>query len=476
MNFRKVRDLKGDFEKNIMLYFEGEVKPCTCISEENRKVLDGVVSKQEFSGKEGEKTHVTIIESGKLLNIILLGVGKREDYNSETLRKVLYKGLKDEKGDILITGDCDELLIVDAIGEVATYLNYNFDKYKQEKKDKVLNIHVYKETGEETGEEGIILGESVCLTRNLINEPANVMYPEALADITVDLGKKYGFEVEVKEEDEIESLGMESYLSVARAAEKRPRFIVMRYMGNPENPEDIIGVVGKGLTYDTGGLSIKPTTGMVDMKSDMGGAATIIGSITAAVRMGVKKNIVGVIAACENSIAGNAYRPGDIIGSMNGKTIEVTNTDAEGRLTLNDAITYTIRNEKASEIVDVATLTGGVIVALGFEATGVFTNTDSMYEKLAEASSDHGELVWRLPLFDEYKKLLKSNVADLINSPGRWASAATAAKFLEEFVENDTPWMHLDIAGTSFSTKAEDYYPKGATGKVVRTLYTYLKA
>ena len=213
---------------------------------------------------------------------------------------------------------------------------------------------------------------------------------------------------------------------------------------------------------------------MVGMKSDMGGAATVIGAMTAVARMKVKKNIVAVVAACENSIGGNAYRPGDVIGSMNGKSIEVTNTDAEGRLTLIDAITYSIRNEKVSEIVDVATLTGGVIVALGFDATGTFTNTDEMYTKMERSSSEYGELVWRMPLFDKYKEILKSDVADLVNSGGRWASAASAAKFLEEFVEG-MPWMHLDIAGTSYASKAEEYYPKGATGRVVRSIYSYFK-
>ena len=196
--------------------------------------------------------------------------------------------------------------------------------------------------------------------------------------------------------------------------------------------------------------------------------------MTAVARMKLKKNVVAVIAACENSIGGNAYRPGDIIGSMAGKSIEAVNTDAEGRLTLIDAITYIIRNENVTEVIDVATLTGGIIVALGHDATGVFTNTDRMYENLEIASKKWGEEIWRLPLLPSYKELIKSDVADLKNAGEKSASAASAAKFLEDFVEN-LPWMHLDIAGTSFKFSDSGYSKKGATGETVRTLYSYIK-
>jgi len=474
MNFNIIKHMNKNYDKNLMLYFEGEIEPCICISEENKSLVNEVLKKNEFTGKEGEKAEISILQGGKLLNLVYLGAGKKEEFNSEVLRKVVFNSLKGEKGDIMVSADDHKLLLVDALAEAACYLNYNFNKYKEKKEEKTLTLDVFKAEGGEGAEEGVALGEAVCITRDLINEPANVIYPESLAEITEDLGKKYGFQVEIKDEDEIEALGMESYLSVARAAEKRPKLIIMRYMGDSANPEKVSGLIGKGLTYDTGGLSLKPTDGMVGMKSDMGGAATVIGAMTAIARMKVEKNIVAVVAACENSIGGNAYRPGDVIGSMNGKTIEVTNTDAEGRLTLIDAITYAIRKEKVSEIIDVATLTGGVIVALGFDATGTFTNTDEMYTKIETASTGYGELVWRLPLFDKYKEILKSDVADLVNSGGRWASAASAAKFLEEFVEG-MPWMHLDIAGTSFASKAEDYYPKGATGRAVRSIYGYFK-
>ncbi len=320
-------------------------------------------------------------------------------------------------------------------------------------------------------EEGKVLAESVMLTRNLINEPANVIYPESLAATITELGGKYGFEVSVYQEKEIEALKMEAFLSVARAAEKRPRLIVMRYMGDPEHPEKIDGLVGKGLTYDTGGLCLKPAGSMLNMKMDMGGAATVTGTICALARMKSKRNVVAVIAACENSIGGNAYRPGDIINSMGGKTIEILNTDAEGRLTLIDAVYYAIHKEKVTEVVDVATLTGAVTVALGNTTTGVLSNRTELYNLLEEASFQAGERVWRLPNFGEYKELYKSEVADLRNG-AQGAGTITAGMFIEEFVE-DTPWMHLDIAGTAFAAKPYGYYPYGGTGQMVRTLYYY---
>lgn len=472
MSFKLVSSMEKEYDYNVMMYFEGDINATPCVSDDNQVVIEKVLNKEEFKGKIGDIAKITIVENGKLLNLIHIGIGAKDEFSGEVLRKNLYKALKGLNGSILITGEEKEVVRINEIAEVVKYVNYRFDKYMEKKDEKFIEVEVFTEEVVSENIEGDALGEAVCITRDLINEPANVIYPESLADKTIDLGKEFGFEVEIKDEFEAEKLGMESFLSVARAAEKRPKLIIMRYKGDSSSDE-IIGLVGKGLTYDTGGLSLKPTDGMVAMKSDMGGAATVIGSMTAIAKMGLKKNVTAVVAACENSIGGNAYRPGDVIGSMNGKTIEVTNTDAEGRLTLIDAITYSIRHENVNEIVDVATLTGGVIVALGMEATGIFTNTDKMYDAIEKSSNSYGELVWRLPLFDFYKDSLKSDVADLVNSAGRWGSSATAAKFLEEFVE-DMPWMHLDIAGTSFG-KGKDYYSKGATGKAVRAIYGYVK-
>ena len=313
------------------------------------------------------------------------------------------------------------------------------------------------------------VADGIILARDLVNEPANILYPETLAERAVEVGKESGFEVEVFDEKQIEELGMKAFLEVGKGSVHKPRLIVMRYMGNA-NSDERVGLVGKGLTFDTGGYSLKPSTSMDTMKSDMGGAAAVIGTMKALAKNKVEKNVVAVVAACENAISGGSYKPGDIIGSMAGKTIEVLNTDAEGRLTLVDAITYIIEKEKVDKVVDVATLTGAVLVALGSEITGVLSNDDAFYEELLVAANRTGEKFWRLPNDKCFKKLYKGDFADLKNTGGRYGGTITAGMFIEEFVQ-DKPWLHLDIAGTSWTDGGNDTTPKGGTGAPVATLY-----
>lgn len=475
MYFKIVKNLKKNYSKNVILYTEGKVEVCNFISDENKVLLRKLIDEKKFKGKMGETLEASFLEYGNLINMVLVGVGKEKEVTRDSIIKSVYKALKDFSGEVLISSEEEKLKNIDAIAEAAYHINYKFGKYKtEEKNDKPLVIEYFDPEAEIGTIEGQVLGEAVNITRDLVNEPANVIYPKTLAIEAMTLGSKFGFDVEVLEEYQIGEIGMEAFLSVARAAEKRPRLIIMKYFGDKKNPDKITGLVGKGLTYDTGGLSLKPSDSMLEMKCDMGGAATVIGAMCAASKMKVEKNIIAVVAACENSIGGNAYRPGDVIGSMSGKTIEVTNTDAEGRLTLADAVTYIIRNEKVSEVIDIATLTGGIVVALGTTVTGVFSNSESMYKKLAKSGELFGEKLWRMPIFDDYKELVKSDIADLKNSGGRWGSAPSAAKFIEEFSEG-IPWMHIDIAGTAFVTAGKDYFPKGATGNMVRSLYGYLK-
>ena len=278
--------------------------------------------------------------------------------------------------------------------------------------------------------------------------------------------------MEILDEKEIEKLGMNLLLAVGRASITKPRLIVMRYLNEKDSAEKI-GLVGKGLTYDTGGLCIKPADSMLEMKSDMAGAASVIGAMCAIAKGKVKKNVVAIVPACENAINENAYRPGDIIKSMNGKTVEIINTDAEGRLALADALTYAVRNEKVTEIVNLATLTGAILVSLGTITTGVFSNSDEKYAMIEKSSKLYGEKVWRMPIFDEYSELLKSTVADIKHTGGRMGGSITAAKFLEVFVEG-LPWIHMDIAGTAFNSGIK-WLKKGATGVGVKTLYSYVK-
>ncbi|RUA07413.1 MAG: leucyl aminopeptidase [Fusobacteria bacterium] len=469
MNINLVKDFKKIYDVYVMPKFENNVKVYSELTKEEKEILEGVIAKEKFTGKYGTSISCHLIHKGKLAKIIYIGLGEKDKLKPYSLIESFYKALKNESGEIIIgTHGVDISKVVEAIH----YSKYDFNKYKTDKKEKKeVSFDLFVEEDTNAIEEGNILAESVILTRDLINEPANVIFPESLAHEVEVLGERCSFDVEIFNEDKIEELEMKAFLSVARAAEKRPKFIIMRYMGDPETKE-IKGLVGKGLTYDTGGLSLKPSASMDGMKGDMGGAATVIGTMVALSRMKAKVNIVTVIAACENSIGGNAYRPGDIIGSMAGKTIEVGNTDAEGRLTLIDAVHYIITNENVSEVIDVATLTGAVLVALGGTTTGVLANDDEMYKKLEDASEKVGERVWRLPNFPEYRELYKSKIADLKNTGGRHAGSITAGMFIGEFV-GDTPWMHLDIAGTSDTSSPYGYYTSGGTGQTVRTLYNY---
>jgi leucyl aminopeptidase len=298
------------------------------------------------------------------------------------------------------------------------------------------------------------------------------MNPVTLAEKVIELGDAKGFEVEVLDYDQIKALKMESFIAVAKASAHEPRFIIMRYKGDPAS-EDVLGYVGKGLTYDSGGLSIKPTASMATMKSDMAGSAAVIGAMCAIADNKLKKNVVAVVAACENMIAGNAYRPGDIIDSMGGKTIFIGNTDAEGRLTLIDAMEFIVTKEKVSRVLDIATLTGAAIHCTGTAASVAISNNDEFYKKVDDSFALSGEQVWRMPIFDEYKELIKHEEADLTNIAGS-PGTVTAGLFVGEF-NGGLPWVHLDIAGTAFSKKVSGYISKGGTGVAVRPLYYLAK-
>jgi leucyl aminopeptidase len=448
-----------------------------------KKVVEKAVKEDKWNFDAGEMKFLRIFGEN-ISNLILFGLGRPKDLSYEKIRKLTAKAYK------AVSGKPAKLAVfipemrgkkypetVRSVVEGLMLTDYSFDNYKKSKggiKELLLNTFTATADIQEAVREAQTLAECTNIARDLVNEPANVMFPEKLAEESVKLGKKYGFEAKIIDEKGIEKLGMEAYLAVARAAEKRPRLIVLKYMGDPKNKE-ITGLVGKGLTYDTGGLALKPATGMVGMKCDMGGSAAVIGAISAIAAMKLKVNVITIIAACENSIGGNAYRNGDIINSMAGKTIEVLNTDAEGRLTLIDAVTYAIREQKVTRVVDVATLTGAVLVALGNSTTGVVSNDDKFFKELEKASEASGEQVWRLPHYEEYSDMLKSHIADLRNiGKARMAGTITAGLFIKEFVE-DKPWLHLDIAGTAWRDGAESYNAIGGTGAGVRLLYELVK-
>ena len=469
----QVKDLAvGNIEGMINLVYEDQSS--------NNKIIDELKSKKVFEGKSGQVFYKV---NDELKYEIFVGLGKFEDLEKTDLINAVAKGVKEAeklkiqtlginfiKASGLCTGG-----VTKAIAQGIVLSSYKFDKYKKTKEKynpEVTIIGAPKDKIEKMKEkisEACNIADGIMIARDLVNEPANILYPQTLAEFAVKIGKESGFEVEVFDEKQIEELGMKAYLAVAKGSDHKPRFIVMRYNGDSSSSEKV-GLVGKGLTFDTGGYSLKPAASMDTMKSDMGGAAAVIGTMKALAANKVKKNVVAVVAACENAISGGSYKPGDIIESMAGKTIEVLNTDAEGRLTIVDAITYIIEKESVDKIVDVATLTGAVLISLGVEITGVISNSDEFYEELLVAGKRAGEKFWRLPNDKCFKKLYKGDFAELKNTGGRYGGTITAGMFIEEFVQ-DKPWLHLDIAGTSWTDSGNASTPKGATGAPVATLY-----
>lgn len=411
---------------------------------------------------------------------ILLGFGLESELSVDDYRYIYFnlaKELiknKEEEATINIE-DVAHLELKDIIKATVEGLLqalYKFDKYKSDKKSSpkiVININTDKDIEEYVNEAKQIV-ESIFLARDIVNERAEYLYPETLANIVVEKLSPLGVEVEVYDEKQCEQLGLKAFLSVARGSERKPRFIVMKYLNNPSS-EEVIGFVGKGVTYDTGGYSLKPSTSMETMFSDMGGAGSTIGAMHLIASRKVKTNVIAVVAACENNVSGSAYKPGDVISSLSGKTIEVINTDAEGRITLADAVYYATEKLKVSKVIDLATLTGACLVALAEYYTGALTNNEEFFNEFKKAADDSGERVWRMPADDSFRSLNKSKVADLKNTGGRLGGTITAGLFIENFVANNTPWIHLDIAGTAYLSQPEKYRPFGATGVHVKALY-----
>ena len=315
------------------------------------------------------------------------------------------------------------------------------------------------------------IGSSINLTRRLVNEPPTIMNPTEFANRTADMAKAEGLECEIWDETRLEKEGCRAILAVGRASSSPPRLVILKHNGGGD--EAPIALVGKGVTFDSGGLSIKPSEGMVDMKCDMAGAATVVGTMQAIARLGVKRNVIGLCGLAENMISGDAYKLGDVIETRSGKTIEILNTDAEGRVVLADTLDVA-GDHRPSAIVDLATLTGACMVALGNEVAGLMTNDDSLCQTLVHAAEAEDEPVWQLPMFSLYNEKVKSKVADIKNvGEGRWGGAITAAKFLENFVR-DTPWIHIDIAGPAFVDSPKPFRDAGATGVMVRSLVKWV--
>lgn len=447
-------------------------------------VLRQLKENELFQGKIDESYTLTWMNDSEWVELVFIGLGNDEKFTRSKLRAELgdaYRTLKKKKIKTLgldlrsLKSIYDEKKAVSRlIAETLIMSDYSFDDYKSDRKKHELKSVLLKgfTFDQDSLDEGEILGKSNVFARSLTNMPANALTPTKLAKMASEYGETCGFDVEIKDFEDIVALNMEAFLSVAKGSTEPPKLIVMRYNGN-EKSDKRLGLVGKGLTYDSGGLSIKPTASMVNMKDDMGGASAVIGAMGAIAQMGVKTNVTAVVAACENMISGHSYKPGDIISSMGGKSIFIGNTDAEGRLTLVDAVTYIQNHENVDMVLDIATLTGAAIHCLGNDASAILSNDDTFYSIVENAFKKADENQWRMPIFDEYKELIKHEQADLTNSAGS-PGTITAGMFIEAFVK-DIPWVHIDIAGTAFRDKQKGIFSKGGTGAGVRPLYFLAK-
>jgi len=350
---------------------------------------------------------------------------------------------------------------------------YNFARYKKPEYEDIKEILIVeREEGkllalERGSHKGEVMAEATSLARDMVNEPANRMTPSRMAEVAKEIAGQSKLEINVFDSSDMEAMGMGALLGVSKGSSQAPKLITLSYKGN-EGSESAIGFIGKGVTFDSGGISIKPSKDMSEMKDDMAGGAAVMAALSAIAQLKPKVNVLGIIPATENLPSGSALKPGDVIKAMNGKTIEVISTDAEGRLILADALSYAVKRG-LSPLVDLATLTGACRVALGTGYSGAFGNDQELMDKVLKAAGRAGEKLWQMPMPEEYKEQNKSEIADIKNVGDKYGGAITAALFLGEFADS-TPWVHLDIAGTASSSKESGYMVKGATGVGVRTL------
>jgi leucyl aminopeptidase len=457
--------------------------------------IAAVLRSGDFRGRSDEFQLIYPSADSKVRRVMLMGLGDPKKVDAETLRRLAGTSVRSAtaKGARSLSIVVPRLRRIKtsessgALAEGATLGSYRFDTYRPKSDDRSSKLRslglVYESIGDlratrAAARDAIAVAEAQNLARQLSNEPANKLPPAGLASEARKMARKTGLKCRVLGEADLKRHGMGGILAVGQGSANTPRLIVLEHSGSARGTKSRLSspicLVGKGITFDSGGISIKPATGMQDMKHDMSGAASVIGALQAAARLKLPQRVVGIVAAAENMPGPTAYRPGDIVTTYSGKTIEVLNTDAEGRIVLADAITYANRQYSPQAIVDVATLTGAMMVALGSWATGVFTNNESLCEAINKAGKATGELAWPMPLLDGHRKAMKSPIADLRNTGGRNAGASTAAAFLWEFA-GDTPWAHLDIAGTGWTEKAAAYQPRGATGVAVRLLARLLR-
>ncbi|MFB0613147.1 leucyl aminopeptidase [Aurantiacibacter poecillastricola] len=451
-----------------------------------RAISEGAQASR-FTGKPGQVFDGFTEIDGVVVRLALAGAGKPD---AEGYHAALERAGAALTAKYLTSGESTMALDAEASGldaeQTAAVLlgarlrAWRWDHYRTKLRDeqkrtlKRIVVAGAPEGTKDAWEDAQAVAMGVEFTRELVAEPANIIYPESFVERCQERFKDTGAELVVLDDAEMEKLGMGALLGVGLGSERPSRILAIKWMGGKEGDAPT-AFVGKGVTFDTGGISLKPGPGMEDMKWDMGGAGAVAGAMLALTLRKAKSNIIGVCGLVENMPDGRAMRPGDIVTSMSGQTIEVLNTDAEGRLVLCDALTWVQQEFKPARIVDLATLTGAMLISLGHEHAGVFTNNDDLGDDLLHAGKQSGDKLWRFPLAPEYDKLLDSPIADMKNIGGRYAGSITAAQFLQRFIEDDTPWAHLDVAGMVWADKPGATWDKGATGYGVRLLDRFIR-
>lgn len=444
----------------IVNKFEGELTSNSLINK---------FAPDTFKGKPGEIFLLHSQGQYPSTYVLAVGFGDEQKLDNNIIRSSIAKAVK----------KCLELKAKTIAFDISTHsmfgvptliatsiVNYHFDKYKTKKEHRISEVYISNVSNDITVAN--YFAEAMELARDLSNEPAAFATPATLAQIALGFE---GIETRVYDKEQIKDMGMGAYLAVAQGSSEEPKFIHMKYI--PDNPTKRIAIIGKGLCFDSGGLDLKPAASMLNMKDDMSGAACVLGIMKVINRLHPNVEVHGIIAACENMPSGNSFKPGDIVTAKNGKTIEVDNTDAEGRLTLADALCYACELG-VDEVIDIATLTGACMVALGTAASGIMGNNDAFVKDIIKTGDYVGEKFWQLPMWQEYRDNMNSDVADMKNTGTRFGGASAAGMFLKEFVTDNVKWAHLDVAGTAFLDKPQKEFSKGATGVGVRTLLCYI--
>jgi len=474
---------EGDYA--LVLAVAGKDRASLASLGEAQQSVAGALDRQRFEGDASSSAEHFVEDGGTQRRVLVIGTGTgsspreaAEKLGGTAVSKLLTSGERRAVIDVSGLGfDADSAA---RVALAAALRAWRYDRYRTTLKDKQ----------KPTLEEVIVVGggegaearyfdrwapvfQGISLTRELVTEPANIIYPESFVERVRASTEGTGLEIEVLDKAAMEKLGMGALLGVAQGSAREARMLVMKWNGGGEGGKPV-AFVGKGVTFDTGGISIKPAAGMEAMKWDMGGAGAVAGAMKAIALRKAKANIVGICGLVENMPSGTAQRPGDVVTTMSGQTVEVINTDAEGRLVLADAITYVQRNYKPSTIIDLATLTGAILISLGHEWAGLFSNNDELASQLQHVGEDSGDKLWRMPLAEPFDRLIDSPIADMKNVGPREGGSITAAQFIQRFVDNGTRWAHIDMAGKAWSDKPGTTYDKGATGFGVRLLDQYV--